>query len=451
MSKISIKDIPSIFKYVDFLVITDREGYIRYYNIFNARGTRIVEDPVGLHILEVHQHLDNDSSTVMSVLKNREPIINEKQYLNIFKERTEVVLSTTFPLFSGNEIIGAMDINTYIDKDHTSYIDDDSNNYSDNDFYFTIDNFVGRDTKILEIKNRALKAAKSHSPVMVYGESGTGKELIAKAIHNHSLRKDNPFIIQNCATIPSTLGESTLFGTTKGSFTGAENKVGVFDLANNGTLVLDELNSMEMSLQSKLLRVTETNSFRRVGGTKLINTDIKLVSVLNESPYNLIENKVLRMDLFYRLGVVLINIPPLRDRKGDIPILVDHFIAENNQKMGKSIKGVSKKAMEYFMDYDWPGNVRELRNFIEAGFNFAESNIIKFENMPHHVMNKNLDDIKKNFEPDFDLHETMRDIESKYIEKALIESKNLNEAAKLLKLSRQNLKYKIDNYGLSDE
>lgn len=453
MFKKSLENLPKLFNYADFFVVTDKDGYIEFYKMFRSAGTKIVEDPVGLHILELHQHLNEETSTVMRVLKNGEPIINEKQHLNLFKERTVTVLTTTLPLMAGNEVIGAIDINKYYDLDLRKFNEQrikDSFNYSNSSF--TIDDIITNNPTMIEVKNKTLKAAKTHSPVMIYGETGTGKDLIAQAIHNHSFRKHNPFIIQNCSAIPLTLGESIFFGTTKGSFTGAENKMGLFEMADGGTLVLDELNSMDINLQSKLLRATESNIIRRIGGSGLVNVDVRIISTLNEDPHFVIEQNKLRQDLFYRLGVVLINIPPLRERKEDIPLLVDSFIKEYNSKMDKNIKGVSKQVMDLFMEYNWPGNVRELKHVIESAFNFTEKNIIDEKEIPYYVKNqmKTKED-SININSEFCLNTALKDFEINYIKLALESSNTLNEAAKLLKISRQTLKYKMDTYGIEIE
>ncbi|MDR7855482.1 sigma 54-interacting transcriptional regulator [Tissierella sp.] len=452
MAKLNIKELPKLFQDFDFLLITDKEGYIQYYKTVNSLGARIVENPIGMHILNLHQHLDMDTSTVMRALTNNEVIINEKQHLNIFKERTVTVLVTTLPLIYNNEIIGAIEIDRYFDKDFMG-LDKDSieNNMIKNHLFFTIDDIIENSPKMKRVKKQILKVAQTNSPVMIYGETGTGKELVAKAIHNHSFRKSSPFLVQNCSTIPSTLGESILFGTTKGSFTGSQNKVGIFDIADGGTLVLDELNSMDINLQSKLLRVTENNCFRRVGGENLINVDVRLISTLNEEPEYLMESNRIRKDLFYRLGVVLIHIPPLRERKEDIPPLIDFFINEYNLKMNKNIVGVSKEVLDLFMNYNWPGNVREIKHIIESAFNFIEGDVIEVKDLPNHILksnvnDKNIIDIKESDE--FDLSEVMKKSEIKYINLALESSNTLKDAAKLLKISRQSLKYKMESYGI---
>lgn len=450
MLKKHIESLPRLFNYIDFLVVTDKDGYIEFYKVFNNLGNKIVEDPVGLHILELHQHLNEETSTVMKVLKNGEPIINEKQYLNIFKERTVTVLTTTLPLKAGNEIIGAVDINKYFDIDLRK-IDDYDMEHSSNhaNLFFTIDDILTNDPKMKEIKYKTIKAAKTNSPVMIYGETGTGKELIAQAIHNHSFRKQNPFIIQNCSAIPLSLGESIFFGTTKGSFTGAENRMGLFEMANSGTLVLDELNSMDINLQSKLLRATENNCVRRVGGYNLINVDIRIISILNQEPELVIEQNKLRQDLFYRLGVVLLHIPPLRERKGDIHLLINSFINQYNSKMNKNIKGLDKAAEKLLMEYSWPGNVRELKHIIESAFNFTEGQVITKEQLLTHIEPKKEEKGSLlNLDHKFSLTNAVSSYEKEYIELALEVSSSLNDAAKLLKISRQTLKYKMDTYGI---
>ena len=442
--------IPGLFDFIDFLVVTNKDGYIEFYKVFNNLGSKIVENPVGLHILELHQHLTEETSTVMKVLRDGEPVINEKQYLNIFKERTVTVLTTTLPLKSGNKTIGAIDINKYYDSDLRK-INNNNMEYSFDrpNQPFTIDDILTNDPKMKEIKAKTLKVARTSSPVMIYGETGTGKELIAQAIHNHGFRKSNPFIIQNCSAIPLTLGESILFGTTKGSFTGAEDKMGLFEMASNGSLVLDELNSMDINLQSKLLRATENNCIRRIGGSNLIPINVRIISTLNEEPYLALEQNKLRQDLFYRLGVVLIHIPPLRERKDDIPLLVNSFISEYNTRMNKNIQDIDKKALDLLMDYNWPGNVRELKYVIESSFNFTEGKIITKKDLSSQiVLEKKEKGSFNKIKDDFSLTDTVNDYEKKHIELALQASETLNDAAKLLRISRQTLKYKMDSYGI---
>ena len=208
------------------------------------------------------------------------------------------------------------------------------------------------------------------------------KELFVHAIHNASKRKDKPFITQNCAALPANLLEGILFGTAKGGFTGAEDRQGLFELAHGGTLFLDEINSMPLELQSKLLRVLQDGSFRPVGQTKTINVDVRIITATNIPPEEAVKYKLLRKDLYYRLNVISLSIPPLRERKDDIPILTNYFIDKLNQKLGKSVKGVSKEVMDIFISNPWEGNVRELENLIEGIMSIYDIDLIDIEHIP---------------------------------------------------------------------
>ncbi len=225
--------------------------------------------------------------------------------------------------------------------------------------------------------------AASEANVMIQGESGTGKELFAKAIHAHSPRKDGPFVAVNCSALAETLLESELFGHEKAAFTGAvRSKVGRFELAKGGTLFLDEIGELKPELQVKLLRVLEERVFERVGGTRLIPMDSRIISATNRDVFEALKSGRLREDLFYRLRTVPINLPPLRERREDIPLLVDHFIGLLNEKYGKDVRSVDPKVMKIFMNYDWPGNVRELERAMEHAFVFVKGPVIFERNLP---------------------------------------------------------------------
>ena len=212
----------------------------------------------------------------------------------------------------------------------------------------------------------------SDVPVLIQGESGTGKELIARALHFNSKRKDHPFVSENCSAIPETLLESEFFGYEKGAFTGADqDKPGLFEIANGGTLFLDEISEMNLDMQAKLLRVLQEGEIRRVGGKKTIRVDVRLISACNRDLAEEVRKKRFRSDLFYRINVITIELPPLRERKEDIPLLVEHFLQRGAKKIGRK-KRISPRALEYLMEYDWPGNVRELENEIERAMVLAE-------------------------------------------------------------------------------
>jgi arginine utilization regulatory protein len=301
-------------------------------------------------------------------------------------------------------------------------------------------------------------ASRSSSNVLIIGESGTEKELFAEAIHNASDRRSRPYIVENCAAIPATLLESLLFGTAKGAFTGAIDRIGLFQQADGGTLVLDEINSMPMSLQSKLLRVLQEGRFRPIGGEKEEEVNVRIIAITNKDPLELIRKGKLREDLFYRLSVVNLFIPPLRKRgKEDIDLLTEFFIKNISGELMKRDITISDEMMEYFYSYSWPGNVRELENIIEGAINLLnDGEKITLRHLPYYLKNdvKFLEgfprDTKSNsiesiIEEDISLHDYLDCIEKEIVKEALdMADGNVTKAAKILKITRQSLQYKID-------
>jgi DNA-binding NtrC family response regulator len=238
-----------------------------------------------------------------------------------------------------------------------------------------------------QIAKSVLKMAKSDANVLVFGESGTGKELIARCVHQYSHRKKGPFIPLDCVAFPPTLLESELFGFEKGAFTGAiQSKPGVFELAELGTLFLDEITEMDFHMQAKLLRVLQERKFRRIGGKVFIHANVRIVSATNRDPEEAVKSKKLREDLYYRLNVVPIYIPSLRERKEDIPLLVQHFIKKYNPFSEIDIKGISSGAIQCLTNYDWPGNVRELENLVHRIMSMAEHDTIEAEDLPEQIL-----------------------------------------------------------------
>ncbi len=251
---------------------------------------------------------------------------------------------------------------------------------------YSFENIVSGDNKMQEVFRMVTKVLDNDITVLIHGESGTGKELIAQAIHYNGRRKDNPFVVVNCASIPRELLESELFGHEKGAFTGAyQKKIGKFEMANGGTLFLDEIGEMEMSLQAKILRVIQQKEFERVGGNEIIRTDVRILSATNRDLQVAVENKEFREDLYYRLSSFPINLPPLRERRGDILILVEHFVDVLNIKLGKKVKGFSKPALKLIYDYEWPGNIRELENTIERCMILSDKEIITEDVLPQQI------------------------------------------------------------------
>ena len=252
---------------------------------------------------------------------------------------------------------------------------------------YSFDNIISSDDSMQKVFRLISKVLDNDISVLIEGESGTGKELVARAIHYNGSRKDKQFIVVNCASIPRELLESELFGHEKGSFTGAhQRKIGKFELGNGGTIFLDEIGEMEMSLQAKILRVIQQKEFERVGGTEVIKTDVRILSATNRDLKEAVDNKEFREDLYYRLSSFPIHIPPLRERRGDIVILVEHFIKKFTEKLGKQIKGFNKNGLKALYDYDWPGNIRELENLVERCIILADEEYIDSNLLPQHIL-----------------------------------------------------------------
>lgn len=305
---------------------------------------------------------------------------------------------------------------------------------------YSFEDIIGNSKEIRNVKELAMKVCNSKSPIFVYGDTGTGKELIVQAIHNSSIRRKKPFIAQNCAAIPDNLLESIFFGVGKGGFTGAIETEGLFDIANGGTLYLDELNSMDIIFQGKFLRVLQEGEFRRIGETNTRKTDIRIIASVNENPDFLVKSNKLRKDLYYRLNVIRINMPELNSRKEDIPILVSMFIEKHNKRLGTSVNGIDSYALEVLMKKDYDGNVRELEHIIEGALNYKRHGIIEISDLQ-----------LGNIIESLSLKDKLVNMEIKYIKEALIiHSNNVSKASKFLNIPRQTLQYKITKYNIMD-
>jgi len=295
------------------------------------------------------------------------------------------------------------------------------------------------------------KVAETPTNVLILGESGTGKELVAKAIHENSPRKNMPFAVINCGGVPESLLESELFGYVKGAFTGAYgDKPGLFEIARGGTIFLDEIGDLPPLLQVKLLRVVQEKTFRRVGGTEEKKVDVRIISATNKNLEEKIKDGSFREDLFFRLNVIPINIPPLRERKEDIPVLTIHFIEKCSKEFGKEIKIISSYAMELLMKYPFPGNVRELENIIERSVALETSNIILPENLH---LSGGLQEVRRFTDADIpndglNLNEEVAKYEKHLIEKALKKARgSKTKAAEMLQVSFDSLRYRIEKLG----
>jgi arginine utilization regulatory protein len=441
--------------------ITDHRGITQLYNQSAANIDGInPQKAIGKHVLEMYPSLTEETSTILQVLRTGESVLRKEQEIRNLYGIPIYLLTTTLPIRSNGRIIGAIDISqnlTEVKKLAEKIVDLHSDlkhrpkrphvehaNYTFNDI-------IGAHPALLDVIDRAKKAARTDSPVLVHGETGTGKELLVQAIHNHSPRRNGPFISQNCAALPATLMESILFGTSKGSFTGAENRTGLVELADGGTLFLDELTCLDFELQAKLLRFIQEKNIRRIGDSQLRPMNVRIITSTNIDPRTAVQKNLLRPDLYYRLNVVNLNLPPLRERPSDIPLLTQHFIAELNQNLHCQISGISPDVQELFLNYPWPGNIRELRCTLEGAMNLAENNQLEITHLPPHLLQKMFPEhpVTLSEMENLPLPEALAKVEKALISSALEKSSgNISQAAKVLGLPRQTLQYKIQTLGI---
>ncbi len=308
-----------------------------------------------------------------------------------------------------------------------------------------IDFIVGQSPAMQKVFAKIRRAAPSDSTVLLTGESGTGKELAARAIHNLSPRRDKEFVPVDCSALVETLLESELFGHVKGSFTGAhQTKHGLFELANTGTFFFDEITNLSLNIQAKLLRVIQEREFMKVGSQKRIKLDIRIIASSNRDLQDAIKAGTFREDLFYRLSVIPIHLPPLRERTGDIPLLVEHFLEKYRQRGNREILGVSSQALKMFCAYSWPGNVRELEHTIERIVILEDGDLIQPEHLPSFLSQR-----QSEFQVFSDGEYTLEELEKRYIQMVLRRTKgHRQEAARILGINRKTLSAKIEKYQL---
>lgn len=388
-----------------------------------------------------------------------------------YNSNVGIGISVHIPLYNGNTKIGLLEYDVIQGSEYLYDFSDGYRQFLDKEFKFlsreimnlsgtkyTINNIIGDSDQIVALREQVAQAAHSNSIVLVTGETGTGKELVVHAIHNLSNRRSNPFIRINASALPESLAESELFGYEGGSFTGAVKKgrKGKFEQANTGTFFIDEISQMPMSLQPKLLRVLQEKEINRIGGSECIPVDVRVIAATNKDLRQLIKEGKFREDLYYRLNVIEIHTPPLRDHTDDIPLLTQAFITELNRVMGKRATIVDPMVYEMFKSYDWPGNVRELNNVIERAMNYAEGDTLLpehfkfkqviFEKLYNHSYgNISIDTNKKEIFDNKNPIEALKSVaERELIIKALSDChNNKSKAAMLLKISRPLLYQKM--------
>ncbi|MBN6188885.1 sigma 54-interacting transcriptional regulator [Aneurinibacillus sp. BA2021] len=452
--------------------VIDEEGVSIIYNEKMSEIEAMKKESVlGKRLLDVFTFTEEQESTLLRALQHGEITQNMKQTYFNAKGRQITTINNAFPIMESGRTIAALELANDITRvEHMLR----ENFLKDKDTRYVFESIIGDSAALREVIAGARRAARTSSSVLIVGETGTGKELFAQSLHNDSTRATGPFISQNCAALPEHLIEGLLFGTHRGAFTGAIERPGLFEQARDGTLLLDEINSMSPPLQAKLLRALQEKKIRRIGGTKDIDIDVRIMATMNEDPVDAIAGNRLRKDLYYRLGVVTLFIPPLRERKDDIEPLAWHFIQKYNRLFDMNIERIHPDVLETFHAYSWPGNVRELEHAIEGAMNFiADETEITMEHLPHHIRRRLIHfshgesglakarplagtttgttgEAALPYEGEAqDLKSQLTAFEKKYIGHVLQKNRsNVSRAARELGISRQSLQYRMRKYGI---
>ena len=419
----------------------DQSGYVKHCNkraatLFNMTKRELI----GRHISKLMP-----GSPAIKVLETGRGYTENEEIFKVDGGQHHFIV-TVKPYSSGDEIEGI--VVSFRDIEEAQKL---VYNFNTRTIKNTVDDIIGTSEKIMVAKKQALITARGNSTVLITGESGTGKEMFAKAIHYASARGDNPFITVNCGAIPENLLESELFGYEKGAFTGAneKGKVGKFELADGGTIFLDEIGDMPLHLQVKILHVLQNMRFEKVGGSRSIIVDVRVIAATNKDLEKMIAEGTFREDLYYRLSVIPLSIPPLRERKADIRMLMYHFLKKYNTFMNRKIEGFSDEVEELYMNYDWQGNVRELENAVEYGTNMAFGKVIDIEDVPVRILKKEEEIVKfKNM--DKPLAEQVKLYEKEIITKKLKQHNGIKDVvARELGLSRATLYRKLSELDIN--
>ncbi|MEG1940781.1 MAG: sigma 54-interacting transcriptional regulator [Eubacterium sp.] len=449
------------------IVYNEAQGKIDHYK---------PENVIGKHVSDVYA-LDYDTSLLLKVIRTQEPIESIRQGYYTTEGTFVDCVTSVIPLFYHGKIFGSAAIvrdyngilqtlgkeKEQVDPERIKVIAKQPN-YESKQTRYTFDSIITVDSELVKSIKSAKQAAQTDSNILVIGETGTGKEMFAQSIHDYSPRKERPFLAINCAAIPESLLEGLLFGTTKGAFTGATDKPGLFEEADGGTIFLDEINSMSMFLQAKLLRVLEERMVTRLGSNKAIHVSARIISSCNENPSQAIQDNILRSDLFYRLAVVYIVIPSLRMRPDDVDILTKYFIELYNYQFDKNVLDIDEEVQNLFKHYNWPGNVRQLRHLLESAMNIIEKDepIIGIRHLPKYIMTEDQVSVtEKRTEINLENHivteqghkqnifEELKEKEKDYIIECLKKNGgNIAKTAKEMDMSRQKLYYKLKKYNL---
>ena len=418
------------------VVVLSGDGRIKYTNKYAAE--KVFKSKVKeVNGVDITRFISNDDLNNFIENQDYEDSINNMQI--VIGNRHYII--SLHPMLSDENIFSGYMLNINDKKIINEMIN--ANRYENP---ITFDDIIAESNKMLETINQAKMFAPTDSPILITGESGTGKELLTRAIHNLSFRKDKPFVAINCASIPEQLLESELFGYEGGAFTGGKKggKMGLFEVANGGTLFLDEIGEMAPHLQAKLLRVLQEKKIRRIGSNKEESIDVRVISATNQDLVQMVGNDNFRLDLLYRINVFSIHIPPLRERREDIPTLIEHFLKLHSERYGKEINSISPQVMNELTYYNWPGNVRELQNVVERAVALAEEKEIGLKDLI--LYQKSNDD---NIVVGDSLPRSIENLEKKMIEESLSTSRTIRGAAKKIGITHTMLINRMKKYNIT--
>lgn len=464
-----------MLKKADYVLVVNKDFDIIYNSRFDPRMGNKSDLKEYKNLFEMYPSLGKNNSSIAKTMSTGATVFNDAQEFADINGRVYVTQNLTIPIFREGQVVGVVeltkDLTTVGDiqgkSDYLKSIKVEGKfhpNRESND-KISFDDILTINDRMLDAIEKAKVFALNNNPVLIYGETGTGKEMFAQAMINYAASPKQKTIIQNCAAVPENLIESILFGTTKGSYTGAENKKGLFEEADGGIFFLDELNALPYHVQGKLLRVVQEGTFRPIGANREKKVNVKIVAAMNVDPMEAIDKMVLRKDLFYRLSGNMIYLPPLRERKDDIEYLIDNYIDYFNDVYGKNVKGISEELRSFFLEYEWEGNVRELKHVIESMISMTKVNILQFSELPVYLHGK-MNGSGKTFDSSadsedsivtelknggYDLRSVVEQVERDLILKVLSKTKgNKTKAGEILGIPRQTLKYKMSKLGIED-
>ena len=435
---------------------------------FNRASRSISHIPSGVsvegrHLLDLY-NLDETISTTMTALQTKAPVIDRVDSFraNDFSTAPIASANTSYPIFREGELLGAVVFEQTAEIVERNMKKMEATGKALSAFSqrppkisfsgYTFDNVIGSCPKLREAVELARRVAPQDSPVLLVGETGTGKEIFAQSIHRSSRRRGGKFLAINCAAVPETLIESLLFGTKRGSFTGSEDKAGYLEEAAGGTLFLDELNSMSLAMQSKILRVLQEKTFRRVGGSQDLRLDVRVISSCNEDPFKAVAENTFRQDLFYRLSTVMIELPPLREHLEDLKELIRYHLEATAYQFVHAVTRIDPEVIAVLRAYHWPGNVRELFHVLDYAQNVTDSQVMEVRHLPPYLLKHRSEPAAPLPAIDFS-RETLQGLMDGYERQVIAQALdhcgyNISRTAQTLGILRQSLQYRIRKYGL---